>query len=759
MSVINKIKIDDVVYDIEDASLKDTVDNLKMSYSGSATYLSGSLGKAVQDANAAITNLSNDVEDFKDPFIVTVTMTSEDAGYTNKTIAEILTAYNDGKTVRLEGTLGDVSFSVPVGTIYESSGNYAIQSYAVQINDPVVLITLLMPWGYNSTSFTLVTTPFETDLSSYRTAADQDTIDAEIIGNVENINSNIKEIPIQFTNDGSGGVSYTTGNLFTTNSMSHTDYIDVSQYGQIRYNHAGSTSSRSNVSGGVAFYDESKTFISGVQNKCNQSSTGYLSFTSVVHVPENAKYARFSIFTNTTTYGDFFAFGIPKQWLAIQDAELNTLIEKNKIGAVVWEDVKGTGTYTKYNGWEKGYWSSSNTQADSKYMMRYWTYFTSNAPLMSHARKLIFDVPDTYSLLLQGFGGDDYTTREEYYTIRGRECITLTDGLRYRMHLRQLDFDNMSTSGRGNDSILANLKIYPILEEVAPVVRPTSPGRRYFTVNINRAWANIAATSTSNAEGSDPVDIQCVIQLPTTYYPVGKKTPLIMYCHGASSNVTESKWYENSENFFALLDELNDAGFAVFDVANTRNQDGGFPDWGCLPLMEAYIKAWTYIKQNFNVEEKLYLLSSSMGTAANLNMMKWYGSDIIASLMTAPRPICKTRYEALTGDSKTNMAAAFGLSGTEWEDARLIGFQHYENIVEIDSTPRVLENFPPCKVMVGTSDTDFLTETRAYYSALANNGNYVNYREVSGADHSRMTFLSTSGLRAEAVAWFNRFKG
>ena len=596
-------------------------------------------------------------------------------------------------------------------------------------------------------------------LAMQNAAAPADMV-GDLKSDIDNLNSNSEAIPLAFTIDGTGFVRYADGTVTDSSNYSHTDYIDIAEYGQLVFRHYGATGAKNSINGGLAFYDENKTYISGVQNKCNQASAGYLSFSSLVTVPDNAKYVRFTTATNTSTYGEFSVYGVTKLWLAIQNNEISSLIESNPVGAVVWEDIKGTGTYTQYNGWEKGYWTSSNEQGDSKYMMRYWTFFTTESWAISKANKLLFEVPDTYCIILQGFGGSGYTTREENYTIKGRMVITLTEGLRYRMHLRQMDFDNMSTSGRGSDQILSALKMIPICENTHTIVRPYG-GRRYFTVNINRAWANISATSTSNAEGSDPVDIKCVIQLPTSYNPSGKKTPLIMYCHGASANVTEEKWYENNANFFTLLDELNNAGFAVFDVANTRNQDGGFPDWGCLPLMEAYIKAWSYIKNNFNVEEKLYLLSSSMGTAANLNMMKWYGSNIIASLMTAPRPICKLRYESLTGESKTKMAEAFGLSGTAWEDDRLIGFQHYENVSQVSSAigvPRMLLQFPPCKVMVGGQDSDFLTETRAYYNALAKNGNYVEYREVSNADHSGMTFLSTEGMRAEAVAWFNRFK-
>ena len=150
----------------------------------------------------------------------------------------------------------------------------------------------------------------------------------------------------------------------------------------------------------------------------------------------------------------------------------------------------------------------------------------------------------------------------------------------------------------------------------------------------------------------------------------------------------------------------------------------------------------------------------SMGTCANLNMMKWYPSDVVASIMSAPRPTCKYRYDTLEeGEYKTQMAESFGLDETGlWDTERLRGFNHYENIIEIGGTKYVPEKFPPCKVMVGKSDSSFLEETREYYQALSNSCNYVNYREVDGKDHTMMTFLTDPALRAEAVSWFDRFR-
>ena len=273
-----------------------------------------------------------------------------------------------------------------------------------------------------------------------------------------------------------------------------------------------------------------------------------------------------------------------------------------------------------------------------------------------------------------------------------------------------------------------------------------------FTVNVNLNWRDDATETANNT------DILCILRLPASYSQTGKPTPLIMFCHGGSAQITNDMWYNTSSNFANMVNAFVNAGYAIFDVNNTRNQSDGFPDWGSLPLMTAYIKAWQYIKRHYNVEDKLYLLSDSMGTVANLNMCKWYGADIIASIQTAPRPICSTRYADYTGTLKTNMASAFDLESTTWTGDRLKGFDHYENALTIGDKEYIFEKYPPIKAMVGTADTDYLTETRNFYAALSNGGNYVNYREIAGADHTKMSFLRDATLRAEAVAWFDRFR-
>ena len=308
-----------------------------------------------------------------------------------------------------------------------------------------------------------------------------------------------------------------------------------------------------------------------------------------------------------------------------------------------------------------------------------------------------------------------------------------------------------------------------------------------FTVKVNNTWSHTTETDTADHESGGEHDHLCILTLPESYTTNGTKTPLIMYCHGASCGITNSSWYGNGTgegtagNFLSMVRTFTAQGYAIFDVNNTRQVSSGFNDWGCLPLMSAYIKAWEYVKEKYNVSDKLYLLSASMGTPVALNMMKWYKGDILASLILAPRPMgIKGRwddtYGEITDARKKEFLVAWGFEPdsiledstyvvpskesvfTAEVDAKLKGFYHYENMVTINGTDYIFEKFPPTKVMVGTNDTGFLAEVREYFSALQNFGNYINYREVVGQSHGAMCTLVNGDLRSEGLAWFERFR-
>ena len=97
--------------------------------------------------------------------------------------------------------------------------------------------------------------------------------------------------------------------------FSYTDYIDVSMYSTIEYKRTTHTIASPSV--GMAFYDDTKTYISGIAGYGSKSGRGYELFTTPV--PDGAKYARFSTLVDTQTYGAFTVSGKNKLISVIGD--------------------------------------------------------------------------------------------------------------------------------------------------------------------------------------------------------------------------------------------------------------------------------------------------------------------------------------------------------------------------------------------------------------------------------------------------------
>lgn len=113
-------------------------------------------------------------------------------------------------------------------------------------------------------------------------------------------------------NYATGGTSYsinaTNGNTASSSVFNYTDYIDVSAFTRIFYKRTKHTQTTTTV--GMAFYNASKVYVSGVRGAARQTATGYQDELYEAEVPAGAVYARFSIYADVSTFGDFLAIGV-----------------------------------------------------------------------------------------------------------------------------------------------------------------------------------------------------------------------------------------------------------------------------------------------------------------------------------------------------------------------------------------------------------------------------------------------------------------
>lgn len=420
-----------------------------------------------------------------------------------------------------------------------------------------------------------------------------------------------------------------------------------------------------------------------------------------------------------------------------------------------WNDIGATSIYPL--GWRSGYWTDAGDYGtnvnyiQTSLRIRAYPDSSTYPHDFNGIYKIKVNLPEGKTLVVKEWNKSDVTVLTHRWDLSDGDSFPVDKDCMYGFNL---GFDSDATSYL-NEAYLAQIQLtlYPAIRK-----KRRSTEFERFSVKVNIGWPDITSTRSTNAEPITEQNVRCIISLPESYKDTGKPTPAIMLSHGSGGEVGISTWNSNSADFLALVRAFTAAGYAVFDVDNTQGESSGWPDWGCLPLCTAYLKAWEKIKRFYNVEDGLYIYALSMGTTAALNIMKWHSCEIKAAVISGIRPVCETAYNAASSSVKLKMAQSFGLSGSAWETERLKGFNQYENAVTIGNKEYILEKFPPVKILIGTADSNYLTEARAYSVALNNAGNYVNKREISGADHNAMCFLTPGSLRQEVVNWFDRFR-
>lgn len=158
---------------------------------------------------------------------------------------------------------------------------------------------------YLNTDGTIPNVPSQSDFDEL-----EETVTAQS-SQIEELQSDIDlgGTAIPFSVGGSGFINYASGGTATSSNYSHTNYVELpSADKKLLYKRTKSTSSSAMV--GIAFYAEDKTFISGIRCALSQPNLGYEEELYAADIPQNAKYARFSTYTDTTTYGTFAVYKV-----------------------------------------------------------------------------------------------------------------------------------------------------------------------------------------------------------------------------------------------------------------------------------------------------------------------------------------------------------------------------------------------------------------------------------------------------------------
>lgn len=264
---------------------------------------------------------------------------------------------------------------------------------------------------------------------------------------------------------------------------------------------------------------------------------------------------------------------------------------------------------------------------------------------------------------------------------------------------------------------------------------------------------DIHFTVIANAYDGTGVETNCVLRLPSTYSKLGGKTPIVMIGHGSKGMVSNNEWYNSSADFNSFVQFLCDNGFAVFDVDNVDKNHISTEDcleYGCPQLLNSYHKAFEWIKERYNIEDKLCIYGMSQGSFVAWNYPMFYRGDVKSCLVSGVRVGLKWLWD-IYGNAE--LANKFGYNSAEYSIEFLKPFDIYTHIVNDSlTTPYV-----PCSLFYGGADTIGMDKNQELENALRNTGYYVESHTYDGISHNDITRPTNDIIRNNMLRFFKMF--
>lgn len=280
-----------------------------------------------------------------------------------------------------------------------------------------------------------------------------------------------------------------------------------------------------------------------------------------------------------------------------------------------------------------------------------------------------------------------------------------------------------------------------------------------FTVPVNQSIVSTNDTLDTLLDSQNYVDVECVLQLPTSYTPYGTPTKLLMLCHGAGRGVTfpasDGNAWVDVADYNALVANFVANGYAVFDCNGYDNTATGCSFWGAPKGVEAWKKAYDYVVNNYNVETSFSLFGFSMGglTACHL-VMNGFPNIKCVGLASPVLDLEKCWEDGQT----TLMELGYGMSGA-YDESKALGSNPMSHLVTIGDKEYCLPKMPPIKIWYGSTEEGIAVNKNyaiRLVNAMKNSGNYAVYREYQGGGHE-ICYGGNSICNIEFYLWINRF--
>lgn len=256
----------------------------------------------------------------------------------------------------------------------------------------------------------------------------------------------------------------------------------------------------------------------------------------------------------------------------------------------------------------------------------------------------------------------------------------------------------------------------------------------HFSVGISLNTSDSCSHSKEIPDFDSMFYDQAILKLPEGYSDDGKPVRLVYMAHGAGGGVTSEKWFWNS---YSITDSLLKNGYACFDV----NGGPSIQNMGGCWVTQSAFKAYEYIKNHYNVYDKIFVFGGSMGGLSSTNFIYNYSSIVLAHGMYSPvldlyEQAWNNPWSATTRFAISKVFNFIDKTGRTWESEKVIGW----NPLFTGTFNNGIDTFKiypvPVKIWHGNTDSVVrINSSRQFKRYILNAGEFCELHELESDDH------------------------
>lgn len=412
-------------------------------------------------------------------------------------------------------------------------------------------------------------------------------------------------------------------------------------------------------------------------------------------------------------------------------------------------DYTSSGIPYKAKGWRIGQWGTSGYNGSNKRLCCTWNLISVFQATPKAIRVQILDDTELdYPLVYVGSSSNGqslyYGATSDVVVQVPSDQTNLTVTLGSWPDMDGDDYNKDEIEHRIYSWASANVRITAYFDTQTPL------GRYLGLVTANRvdSQGQVIDTTTYKYDAG----MRYGLKLPANHSLTGDPTPLILFCHGYSQQLTSSMWSNNDA--VTMLNRFAGAGYAVLDVDETTPNHY---DWCNPALFGMYFTAIKDVLKHYNVRLD-YMYADSMG---GLNCL-WLQQRLKpkACVISGLRLDFEARWPNFTEPQQNQILANFGMEAWD-QDLMKQWFLTIPEYEDKDGEPANPIQFAPTLYVWGDED-NYIEESLAKVDAMRRGGSLCKVLGYAGSHHKVCYLMDTATpleegqdtAMNEALAWF-----